>query len=257
MLIHGGSGGVGAAAIQMLRAWRVDKVVATCSARHLDLVRGLGARAVDYAAPDARARLLAEAPFDLVLDCARSDLCDWSDCLLGAWRNSVHVGLLSPLMLETDRHGLPLGLLGTAAAWVQRNLRVSAAGAASGLQNAAAGRVFVYAFFQPSQKALRLLSRLLESGEVSAARRPHLADAADARPSAALRRAERGLRAGGAAPGRRPDRARPAPAGLSAGPRSALTAWPSLRPESPRTAICPPHKAGAGASLGGTLPLIP
>lgn len=31
ILIHGGSGGVGSAAIQMARAWGVDKVVATCA----------------------------------------------------------------------------------------------------------------------------------------------------------------------------------------------------------------------------------
>lgn len=33
VLIHGGSGGMGSAAIQMLKCWGADKVVATCSAK--------------------------------------------------------------------------------------------------------------------------------------------------------------------------------------------------------------------------------
>lgn len=35
VLIHGGSGGVGTTAIQMLKAWGVPKVVATCSQKKL------------------------------------------------------------------------------------------------------------------------------------------------------------------------------------------------------------------------------
>ncbi|MCR8670580.1 zinc-binding dehydrogenase, partial [Agrococcus sp. HG114] len=51
-LVHGGSGGIGTTAIGLLRArgWRV---IATASARHLELVRSLGAeRAVDYRSED-------------------------------------------------------------------------------------------------------------------------------------------------------------------------------------------------------------
>jgi len=33
VLIHGGSGGIGVTAIQLLKAWGVPKVVATCSAK--------------------------------------------------------------------------------------------------------------------------------------------------------------------------------------------------------------------------------
>ena len=51
-LVHGGSGGIGTMAIQLLReqGWRV---AATASARHLALVRSLGAElAIDYRAED-------------------------------------------------------------------------------------------------------------------------------------------------------------------------------------------------------------
>ena len=51
-LVHGGSGGIGTMAIQLLRqrGWRV---AATASARHLDLVRSLGAElAIDYRTED-------------------------------------------------------------------------------------------------------------------------------------------------------------------------------------------------------------
>jgi hypothetical protein len=90
----------------------------------LQFVRDLGAIPVDYAALDAREQLLKEAPFDLILDCAQSPLTEWSDCLLGAWRHCFHLSLVSPLMSNMDRYGLPMGLLTTAGQILCRNLEV-------------------------------------------------------------------------------------------------------------------------------------
>jgi NADPH:quinone reductase-like Zn-dependent oxidoreductase len=65
VLVHGGAGGVGSFAVQLAR-WRGARVVATSSARDLDLVRELGAEeALDYRA--ARFEEVV-ADIDLVFD---------------------------------------------------------------------------------------------------------------------------------------------------------------------------------------------
>ncbi|KHJ77422.1 hypothetical protein OESDEN_22958 [Oesophagostomum dentatum] len=79
VLIHGGAGGVGSMAIQMLKAWGVDKVVTTCSKDSADFVRELGAIPVDYRAVDVHDQLIAEGPFEVIFDCVNSDLARWSD----------------------------------------------------------------------------------------------------------------------------------------------------------------------------------
>ncbi|KAJ1372319.1 hypothetical protein KIN20_034450 [Parelaphostrongylus tenuis] len=67
VLIHGGAGGVGTMAIQMLKAWGTDKVVATCSEDSAEMVRRLGAIPVDYRSPKAREQLIEEGPFEVIL----------------------------------------------------------------------------------------------------------------------------------------------------------------------------------------------
>jgi hypothetical protein len=101
----------------------------------LQFVQALGAIPVDYAAKDAREQLQTEAPFDLILDCAQSPLTEWSDCLLGAWRNCFHLSLVSPLMTNMDRYGLPFGLLTTAGQILCRNLEVCTSDS---------GKLFIY-----------------------------------------------------------------------------------------------------------------
>ncbi|MCS5715952.1 NADP-dependent oxidoreductase [Herbiconiux sp. CPCC 205716] len=73
LLVHGGSGAVGQAAIQFARVWGAT-VVATASARNLDRVRSLGAIAVEYG-DGLLARVQAAAPngIDRVLDAAGTD----------------------------------------------------------------------------------------------------------------------------------------------------------------------------------------
>uniref|UniRef100_A0A1I7XR60 ADH_zinc_N domain-containing protein n=1 Tax=Heterorhabditis bacteriophora TaxID=37862 RepID=A0A1I7XR60_HETBA len=79
VLIHGGSGGLGTMAIQMLKAWGTEKVVATCSQDSFELVKSLGAIPVDYRAINATDQLINLAPFEVVLDCVNSELAKWSD----------------------------------------------------------------------------------------------------------------------------------------------------------------------------------
>lgn len=73
LLVHGGSGGVGQAAIQLARAWGAN-VVATASAPNHDRLRELGAIAVEYG-PGLLERLRDAAPdgYDVALDAAGTE----------------------------------------------------------------------------------------------------------------------------------------------------------------------------------------
>ncbi|MET7484192.1 NADP-dependent oxidoreductase [Streptomyces sp. NPDC005538] len=69
LLVHGASGGVGLALVQLALLTGAAEVVGTGSARHHDLLRGLGAVPVEYG--DGQLERLAElGPFDASVDCA-------------------------------------------------------------------------------------------------------------------------------------------------------------------------------------------
>ncbi|MCA8921791.1 MAG: NAD(P)H-quinone oxidoreductase [Planctomycetes bacterium] len=95
VLIHGGSGGVGTAAIQLANA--LDAAVwASARGSKAEQVRALGAtQTFDYLAPDFAAQLHAAGHFDVVLD------------VLGAKGLSMNLELLAP-----DGRLLLVGLLG-------------------------------------------------------------------------------------------------------------------------------------------------
>lgn len=69
VLVHGASGGVGTALLELARLAGV-RVVGTASARKLALVRALGAIALDHSGGNVanRARIVAGGPMDVVLD---------------------------------------------------------------------------------------------------------------------------------------------------------------------------------------------
>ncbi|ETN75119.1 GroES-like protein [Necator americanus] len=147
VLIHGGSGGLGTMAIQMLKAWGV-----LLSA---DAVRKLGAIPVDYRATDVCDQLIAEGPFEVILDCVDTELARWSDTVMGVWRNSVHVSVVSPMMRDTDRYGLLLGLGSTAVKHFCRSYK-----------SALRGRWYSYAFFVPSEECMKQLSAFAMDGKI-------------------------------------------------------------------------------------------
>jgi NADPH:quinone reductase-like Zn-dependent oxidoreductase len=72
-LVLGASGGVGQLAVQIARNVRGGRVVAVCSGRNAELVRGLGADVVlDYGAADPLEQARAHGPFRAVIDCVGS-----------------------------------------------------------------------------------------------------------------------------------------------------------------------------------------
>uniref|UniRef100_A0AAF5DER9 PKS_ER domain-containing protein n=1 Tax=Strongyloides stercoralis TaxID=6248 RepID=A0AAF5DER9_STRER len=139
VLIHGGSGGVGISAIQLLKALNIEKVVATSSKSNLDIIQNLG----------------DEGPFDVILSCVDTDLSRWSDKCMGIWRNCIHLSLVSPMLRDSDRYGVPLGLLSTAFKYFERSF--------SSLKN---GRLFSYTFFVPNKECMEFYGKALESGKM-------------------------------------------------------------------------------------------
>ncbi|WKX91779.1 hypothetical protein Q1695_010089 [Nippostrongylus brasiliensis] len=155
VLIHGGSGGMGTMCIQMLKAWGTEKVVATCSKDSAEMVKKLGAIPIDYRAEDVRDRLIAEGPFEVILDCVDTDLAKWSDNIMSVWKNSVHVSVVSPLMRDTDRYGILPGLATSATKYLCRSL-----------QSAQRGRWFSYAYFMPNHACMAQLTKFAEEGKI-------------------------------------------------------------------------------------------
>ena len=66
-------------AIQLLKAWGMDKVVATCSLDSFELVKSLGAIPVDYRSQNVTDQIIDQGPFEVILSCVDSDLSRWSD----------------------------------------------------------------------------------------------------------------------------------------------------------------------------------
>jgi NADPH:quinone reductase-like Zn-dependent oxidoreductase len=88
ILIHGGAGGVGAAAVQIAKA-RACWVAATCAAKNRDFVRSLGAdQAIDYAGEDFGALL---HDLDVVLDTMGGEVHRRSRAVLKPGGRLVHI----------------------------------------------------------------------------------------------------------------------------------------------------------------------
>lgn len=102
VLVHGGSGGVGTAALQLGAALGAE-VWTTARATNLEAVRSLGAqRAVDYAAPDAFEALRSSGRVDVILDVLGAKALSSNLDLLADDGRLLLVGLLGGRRAEID-----------------------------------------------------------------------------------------------------------------------------------------------------------
>ncbi|KAK3597300.1 hypothetical protein CHS0354_010931 [Potamilus streckersoni] len=155
VLIHGGAGGLGTFAIQLMKTWGAE-VTTTCSTDAVGLVQSLGADVViDYKTQDVQSELQRISGFDVVLDPLGGKIPSFSVDLLKGWRNSKYVSLVTPVLSSTDKFGIPLGLLTTATNFGTNIIR--------GFIN---GRSYRWALFIPNGNALGQIAKLVDNGKI-------------------------------------------------------------------------------------------
>ncbi|XP_035825343.1 reticulon-4-interacting protein 1 homolog, mitochondrial isoform X2 [Aplysia californica] len=114
LLVLGGSGGIGTFAIQLAKSWGMH-VTTTCSGDAIDLVTALGADvAVDYKTGGPWRQLGQMSKFDLILDTIGGESTSRAASLLGSWKNSKLVTIVSPILKNSDNLGVLPGLVKTA-----------------------------------------------------------------------------------------------------------------------------------------------
>jgi len=106
VLVHGGSGGIGSFAIQLLKAWG-GHVATTCSTEKLEKVKALGADLViDYKKQDF-SQLISN--YDVVLDTVGGDNEQKSIQVLKKDGNAHYVTLVTPVLRAIDDKGFLWG----------------------------------------------------------------------------------------------------------------------------------------------------
>ncbi|XP_031570023.1 reticulon-4-interacting protein 1, mitochondrial-like [Actinia tenebrosa] len=156
VLVYGGSGGIGTFAIQLLKAWGAD-VTTTCRTDAVELVMSLGAdHVIDYNMTDVEAELEGSEGFDVILDPFGGKFEQMSTKLLSQCTGSVYVNLAPPLLPNTDRLGLGLGIVSSGQSFLS-----------SFAQKAFfKGGSTAWAFFVPNPGALDHVARLTETGQI-------------------------------------------------------------------------------------------
>uniref|UniRef100_A0A2P2HYW4 Reticulon-4-interacting protein 1 n=1 Tax=Hirondellea gigas TaxID=1518452 RepID=A0A2P2HYW4_9CRUS len=154
VMVAGAAGGVGVSLVQMLQAWGAQ-VVGVCSLASFELLSSLGVlEFYDYQDNDAMQALTMERSFDLVLDASGCRDLRYLECLKTN-RNASYVSLLSPLLKNTDAHGLLLGVAKSALELVQLN--------SSSLGK---GRLVKWGYYSPSKQALAQIRDMMQRGQL-------------------------------------------------------------------------------------------
>ena len=156
VLVHGGSGGVGSFAIQLLKAWGAE-VVTTCSTNNVSRMQKLGAdKVIDYTKEDFSA---VTPDFDLVFDTVgyTQNYEVRSLRLLKRFRNAKYLSIRSPLLRMVNSWGVLMGnlitqLLTGVQVFTQRLFH---------------GRGFYYVVAKPSGECLDEVRELVEDGKIT------------------------------------------------------------------------------------------
>ena len=156
VLVHGGSGGVGSFAIQLLKAWGAE-VVTTCSTNNLSKVQKLGADIViDYTKEDFAA---VTQDFDLVFDTVgyTQNYEVRSLHLLKRFDNAKYLSIRSPLLRMVNSWGV---LMGNLITQLLTGIQVIT-------QRLFHGRGFYYVIAKPNGECLGEVRELVEEGKIT------------------------------------------------------------------------------------------
>ena len=108
VLVHGGAGGVGSFAIQLLKSWGAE-VTTTCSGSNISFVHSLGADiAIDYKSGDFT-EALTKHSYDVVLDTVGQNYEQSSISLLKVFSGAKYVSIRSPYFKNVTKYGPFLG----------------------------------------------------------------------------------------------------------------------------------------------------
>ena len=156
VLIHGGSGGIGSFAIQLLKAWGAY-VATTCSTAKVERVKLLGAdQVIDYQRQDFTAEL---HDFDLVLDTVGGDCEAKSQKVLkkksDASFKPCYVSLITPVLGNIDQYGLLAGLVRSIVTLLGKKR-----------QSKKEGIRYEWALFKPNSHALEEVKTLIEQDKI-------------------------------------------------------------------------------------------
>ncbi|XP_003383373.1 PREDICTED: FAD-dependent monooxygenase apdD-like [Amphimedon queenslandica] len=155
VLVHGGAGGVGSFAIQMLKSWGAD-VTTTCSTGNITFVHSLGADvAIDYTSGDFSSSLPLRS-FDVVLDTVGADYEGLSLPLLKAYSDAKYVSIRSPYVRYITKYGCFLGTL--IYQWSYRYKIL--------VNRLFGGRAFYYSIAESDGSVLNIVKDMVEKGEI-------------------------------------------------------------------------------------------
>lgn len=147
VLILGVSGGVGTVAVQLLKSQGIT-VVGTCSTDAIKLVESLGADYVfDYKSDEYNKNVTEHGKYDIILDCAQIGVQN----IPTTWVYNKYITLNSPLLKNTDKHGLIQGLGVSAVELLRPNV-----------QGLCDGKSWRWGFFIPSEVGLKSVDNLIQ-----------------------------------------------------------------------------------------------
>ncbi|XP_033646258.1 reticulon-4-interacting protein 1, mitochondrial-like [Asterias rubens] len=155
VLVHGGSGGVGSFAVQLLAAWGA-RVISTCSTDSVDFVYSLGAHhVVDYKTTDPEKELRKLGQFDLIVDTVGGSVEEYSLRLLNGAKGANYVTLVTPFLDMIEEKGPVLGSLAASFSLIKK-----------ALSTIKTGSKYRWAFATPNTKALEDVAALVQNQKI-------------------------------------------------------------------------------------------
>ncbi|KAG9470033.1 hypothetical protein GDO78_019044, partial [Eleutherodactylus coqui] len=154
VLIIGSSGGVGTAAIQLLKAWGAH-VTAVCSGNAFALMKNLGADdVIDYTVARVQEQLKTRDLFDAILDNIGGSSEELALHYLKPWSGATYVTLVTPFLYNNDQLGIADGMMRTGVTLASKVMK-----------HYYKGIHYRWGFFAPSGPTLDEIGELVDAGK--------------------------------------------------------------------------------------------
>lgn len=155
VLIIGSSGGVGTAAIQLLKAWGAH-VTAVCSGNAFPLMQDLGADdIIDYTVESLQDQLNTRDLFDAILDNIGGSSEELALRYLKPWSGATFVTLVTPFLYNNDQLGIADGMMRTGVTLASKVMK-----------HYCKGIHYRWGFFTPSGPSLDEVGELVDAGKI-------------------------------------------------------------------------------------------